>query len=298
MNSSLSIDNNYIYENLTESTNPKGIVHICHGMAEHIRRYKWLIDKLNNDGFHVISIDHRGHGNRIDNNLKGFFDDNDGWNLVAEDLIGLLDKSNKKFPGLNQYVLSHSMGSWIALAAMQKGMSADGLIISGSSKPSKTILVIQKFLVKIQIFLFGKKSVSLFLDNITLGPYNNAFKPNRTLKDWISSDNDNVDDYISDPLCGFPVTNGLWNDLAMGLLEVFDKNKYPKSNNLTPIFIISGSEDPVGENGKGVMRLYDFLSKIYSNTDVEIVNNARHEVFSETSKENSYNNLIKFIDSK
>ena len=298
MNSSLSIDNNYIYENLTESTNPKGIVHICHGMAEHIRRYKWLIDKLNNDGFHVISIDHRGHGNRIDNNLKGFFDNNDGWNLVAEDLIGLLDKSNKKFPGLNQYVLSHSMGSWIALAAMQKGMSADGLIISGSSKPSKIILIMQKFLVKIQIFLFGKKSVSLFLDNITLGPYNNAFKPNRTLKDWISSDNDNVDDYISDPLCGFPVTNGLWNDLAMGLLEVFDKNKYPKSNNLTPIFIISGSEDPVGENGKGVMRLYNFLSLLYSNTVIKIVKNARHEVFSETSKENSYNNLIKFIDSK
>ena len=298
MNPSLSIDNNYIYENLTESSEPKGIVHICHGMAEHIRRYDWLIKKLNDDGFHVISIDHRGHGNRIHNNIKGFFDDNNGWNLVTDDLLNLLAQSNKKFPDLKQYVLAHSMGSWIALAAMQKGMNINGLIISGSSKPLKIILLVQKLLVKVQILLFGKSSVSIFLDNLTLGPYNNAFKPNRTIKDWISSDNDNVDDYINDPLCGFPVTNGSWNDLASGLLEVFDAKKYQKSNNSTPIFVISGSEDPVGENGKGVSRLYNYLSKIYPNTIIEIVKNARHEVFSETTKENSYNNLIKFIDSK
>ena len=43
-----------------------------------------------------------------------------------------------------------------------------------------------------------KMNVSIFLDNITLGSYNNFFKPNRTKKDWISSDNDNVDNYIDD----------------------------------------------------------------------------------------------------
>jgi len=295
MNSSLSIDNNYIYENLTESSEPKGIMHICHGMAEHIRRYDWLIKKLNDDGFHVISIDHRGHGNRIHNNLKGYFDDNNGWNLVTDDLLNLLELSNKKFPNLKQYVLAHSMGSWIALSAMQKGMNISGLIISGSSKPLKTILLIQKLLVKIQIILFGKRSVSVFLDNITLGPYNKQFKPNRTLKDWISSDNDNVDNYVEDPLCGFPVTNGLWDDLASGLLEVFKKGKYPHSNKLTSIFIISGLDDPVGENGKGVRRLNAFLLSMYPNTSIKLVEGSRHEVFSESSKENSYNSLFKFI---
>jgi alpha-beta hydrolase superfamily lysophospholipase len=115
------------------------------------------------------------------------------------------------------------------------------------------------------------------------------------LKDWISSDNDNVDNYVEDPLCGFPVTNGLWDDLANGLLEVFKKEKYPKSNNSTSIFIISGSDDPVGENGKGVYRLNTFISSLYSNTSIKIEEGARHEVFSEYSKENSYNSLIKFI---
>ena len=297
MSVSISIDNKFIYKNLSSSINPKGVVHICHGMAEHIGRYNWLIEKLNNDGYHVISIDHRGHGNRIGDNPKGFFDDHNGWNLVVEDLSLLIKQSKQEYPNLKQFLIAHSMGSWIALSALQNNIAIDGLILSGSSKPAKFIILIQKILIKIQILFFGKKSVSLFLDNITLGSYNNFFKPNRTKKDWISSDDDNVDNYIADSLCGFPVTNGLWDDLANGILKVFNNNNYSLSDNSIPILIISGSKDPVGENGKGVIRLNNFLSNIFSNVSIKIVDKARHEVFSETTKENSYNTLIKFIES-
>ena len=296
MSVSISIDNKYIYKNLSSSINPKGIVHICHGMAEHIGRYNWLIKKLNDDGYHVISIDHRGHGNRIGDNPKGFFDEQDGWNMVVEDLSVLIEMSKQDYPDLKQFLIAHSMGSWIALSALQNNIAIDGLILSGSSKPARLMIIIQKILIKIQILLFGKKSVSIFLDNITLGSYNNFFKPNRTKKDWISSDNDNVDNYVDDDLCGFPVTNGLWHDLANGILKVFNINNYSSSENSIPIFIISGSKDPVGENGKGVMRLYKFLSNIFTSVSIKIIDEARHEVFSETTKENSYNMLIKFIE--
>ena len=296
MSVGISIDNKYIYKNLSSSINPKGIVHICHGMAEHIGRYNWLIKKLNDDGYHVISIDHRGHGNRIGNNPKGFFDEQDGWNMVVEDLSVLIEMSKQDYPDLKQFLIAHSMGSWIALSALQNNIAIDGLILSGSSKPARLMIIIQKILIKIQILLFGKKSVSIFLDNITLGSYNNFFKPNRTKKDWISSDNDNVDNYVDDNLCGFPVTNGLWHDLANGILKVFNINNYSSSENSIPIFIISGSKDPVGENGKGVMRLYKFLSNIFTSVSIKIIDEARHEVFSETTKENSYNMLIKFIE--
>ena len=48
-----SIDNSYLYVHLSNISDPKGIVHICHGKAEHIGRYEWLISKLNDDGYHV-----------------------------------------------------------------------------------------------------------------------------------------------------------------------------------------------------------------------------------------------------
>ena len=46
MNSSLSIDNKYIYKNLTNSAKPKLVVNICHIMAEHIKRYNCMIEKF------------------------------------------------------------------------------------------------------------------------------------------------------------------------------------------------------------------------------------------------------------
>ncbi len=297
MNLNTCIDNKYIYQYLSDISNPKGIVHICHGMAEHIGRYDWLINKLNRDGFHVISIDHRGHGNRIKNSLKGYFSDKDGWKLVVDDQVNLIKETKKIYPNLKQYMIAHSMGSWIGLAAVQNCMDINGLILSGSSKLPLSILKVQKFLIKTILLFSNKKSVIKFLDNITLGQYNKFFKPNRTKKDWISSDDLNVDEYISDPLCGYEVTNGLWEDLVKGLEDVFDKRKYSESNLEIPIFIISGSEDPVGENGKGVMRLYKFLNNIFDNVTYKIIQNARHEVFSEVKKEDNYKLLLNFIRS-
>ena len=60
-----NMTNNLYYKNISSSTTPQGVFIISHGMAEHIGRYKWLISKLNNDGYHVISRDHRGHGINI-----------------------------------------------------------------------------------------------------------------------------------------------------------------------------------------------------------------------------------------
>ena len=60
-----NMTNSLYFEHFTNETNPKGVFIISHGMAEHIGRYKWLISKLNVDGYHVISRDHKGHGVNI-----------------------------------------------------------------------------------------------------------------------------------------------------------------------------------------------------------------------------------------
>jgi len=106
-----------------------------------------------------------------------------------------------------------------------------------------------------------------------------------------------VDNYVEDPLCGFMVTNKLWYDLADGMKSVFNKNNYDNSIKQTPIFIISGDKDPVGENGKGVRRLFSFLLDIFPNSSMSLIRGARHEVFSEMNKELSYGEVKHFIES-
>ncbi|MDA1038045.1 MAG: alpha/beta hydrolase, partial [Proteobacteria bacterium] len=43
--------------NISYTTNDEinGIVHISHGMAEHVGRYQWLISKFNDAGYHVYA---------------------------------------------------------------------------------------------------------------------------------------------------------------------------------------------------------------------------------------------------
>jgi len=295
MDLNTSINHKNIYQFFSTSSEIRGIVHICHGMAEHIPRYKWLIDQLNGDGFHVLSIDHRGHGKRIQDGLKGFFGDKNGWNLVVNDLIELVNITHDQYPDLKQFVLGHSMGSWIALSAIQKNIKIDGLILSGSSKIPTSLLRVQKFILIILTFLYGKKSSGKYFDDTVLGSYNKYFSPNRTAKDWISSDNLNVDEYINDPMCGFVVTNGLWLDLANGMMDVFNSEKYSKVDRDLRVFLISGSKDPVGQNGRGVSSLHKFLKNIFPNSSLDIVENARHEVFSEINKKDNYLKLMRFI---
>ena len=292
----ITVNNNCVHEYLTRRERPKGIVHISHGMAEHINRYNWLITKLNSDGFHVISADHRGHGFWIKNgDIPGYFANQNGWDLVTNNLVNLILATNKKYPEVNQYLIGHSMGSWIALSAIQRSLPIKGLVLTGSSKIPNFLIRIQRLLIATEIFRQGRMGTSDLLNLITIRSFNNSFKPNRTNSDWISSDNSNVDEYIKDSLCGFKVTNSLWDDQSIGMLSIFNHRYYKNSNTDIPILLLSGSLDPVGRNGKGVRSLFTYLKSIFPDTNYELVENARHEVFSEKNKELSYGILKTFI---
>ena len=287
-----------IYENFSNQKKIKGIIHISHGMGEHIGRYKWLINKLNHDGFHVISKDHRGHGKWLDNpkNIQGLFHKKNGWSQVTNDLRELILDTNKKYPNINQYLFAHSMGSWIGLSAILKPLPLKGLIISGSTKLPKFLIYIQTLLIKIVVFFQGKEGVSSFLDSITIRSYNNKFKPNRTTSDWISTDDQNVDEYVEDKLCGFLVTNSLWLDMSEGFLEIFNIKNYKYVDKNMPILLISGDLDAVGDFGKGSPKLARMLNKVFKKVDSVIVQDEKHEVFSGTLKESSYKILQNFLN--
>lgn len=288
-----------LHIHLTQNQNVNGVIHICHGMAEHIGRYKWLTKKLNNDGYHVISIDHRGHGNNItDFDTQGYFSKKDGSKKVTKDLINLLQYSKKNYPNLKKYLIAHSMGSWIALSSLIDGIEIDRIILTGSSYIPKKLIILQQLIVQLNAYIFGDKSESNFMYKITFETYNNYFKPLKTDSDWISSDTENVKAYVNDPLCGFKSKNNLWINLGQILLRVFNKKKYKYVNKDIPIFILSGRDDPVGGFGKGVKRLHKFLAKIFNKVEIEIVDNCRHEVFSERNKENTYNMALNFLRAK
>jgi len=298
MFSHLTIDKNFIHESLSTQPIIKGVVTISHGMAEHMQRYDWLINHFNKSGYHVISADHIGHGSFIDEGgLPGYFGEGDDLVNVESNLIEVLDYANAKFPDLKKILFSHSMGSWIALGVVQEYKNIDLLVLSGSSLIPNKVILSQRKLVSILIAIFGGKAYSKLLDRITIRKNNSLFSPNRTPNDWLSRDVLSVDEYTADDKCGFLVTNSLWLQLSNQFLKVFKRSNYAESNPSLPIYIISGSEDPVGNRGKGVEDLYNFLLPVFKKTSIKLIEGARHEVFNETNKHESYLNMIGFIES-
>lgn len=298
MSENLTIDKNLIYEDLSNQPIVHGVVTISHGMAEHIERYSWLINKLNQAGYHVISIDHLGHGRHIEKgDDQGFFSDLDGFECVENNLINILSYADNKFPNLKKILIGHSMGSWISLGIIQKYFKLDAMVLTGSSLIPNSVLKSQKKLVSMLIMLFGKKSYSKLIDNITMRKYNLNFSPNRTPNDWLSRDKISVDEYTNDPKCGFLVTNSLWYQLSDQMMKVFNHLNYSKVNNELPIYLISGDRDPVGDNGNGVESLHKFLLDIFPKTYLNLVKDARHEVFNEINKDESFKDMLSFFDS-
>ena len=292
----INMTNSLYYEHLSSKSNPKGVVIISHGMAEHIGRYEWLISKLNFDGYHVISKDHRGHGRNIrQGELFGFFSNKNGWIKVRDDQETLIKYVNTKYTKLPSYLLAHSMGSWIALSLLNNKLDIDGIILSGSSKVPFLLIYLQLLIIKIEIFRKGPKNQSTLIDKMTIRKFNNFFAPNRTPNDWISSDIESVDNYTNDPLCGFIVTNSLWNDVCLCMLKIFKKNYYSSSNLNIPIMIISGKNDAANAWSKYAQKLYLFLNKIFKSVQLIILNDSRHEVFTDIQKDISYHHIKEFI---
>ena len=272
-----------------------GLIQISHGMAEHKRRYKEFINFLNMSGFHVAIHDHRGHGDRILDDQIGFFANDDGWNLVVEDVLAIHKETNKRFPNIPKILLGHSMGSWVGLSALQQMNSFDIVLLSGSSRPNSSETFLQKLLLKIETLRLGKKGYSSLLHKIIFGGFNSKFKNTKTPNDWLSRDSDRVDDYVNDHLCGFVVTNQLWADVIKGIENVFHPNNLTLINKNIPILVFSGSEDPVGGMGKGTTKLHDCLKDNKCMSELYLVEGARHETLNETNRITTYNYLLMFL---
>ena len=287
--------NSLYFEYVTAEINPKGIFIISHGMAEHMGRYQWLISQLNNDGYHVISRDHKGHGiNIINGETPGLFSDNNGWLKVRDDLKETINYAERKFQNLPCFLLGHSMGSWIALSTLNSKSSLKAIILTGSSKLPKLAIILNLIIIKVDILINGKFNKSTIMDKLTMRRFNAEFKPNRTPNDWISSDEDSVNDYTNDPHCGFIVTSSLWLDLCNGLMMIFNKRYYSELNKDIPILIMSGKNDAASANSKLSIKLYKFLNKIFSNVKHMIID-SRHEIFTDLNKHSSYDYLLEFI---
>ena len=137
------------------------------------------------------------------------------------------------------------------------------------------------------------------LNQLSFGSFNKKFAPNRTQNDWLSRDDAVVDAYSSDPYCGFVFTVAAFQDLFTGLSYIQNRRNLAKILPGLPVFLLSGSEDPVGNNGRGVQKVaHALLDAGVKNVTVKLYAGARHEALNEINRGQVYSDVLTWIENR
>lgn len=278
---------------------PKAVIQISHGMAEHVLRYQEFAKALLEEGYVVYGNDHRGHGRTAGSPENiGYFGDENGWNLVVEDMKELTNIINDENPDIPVFLFGHSMGSFLSRTYIQRyGKEINGVILSGTGGDAGLLGKVGILVAKREIKRNGKRAESKRMDNLSFGSFNKAFSPNRTDFDWLSRNNKKVDKYIDDPLCGGVFTAGFFYDMLTGLKNLNKKENIKMTPKDLPIYLISGDKDPVGKNTKGVLQVYNSYRKAgVMDVVYRFYIDARHEILNEINKEEVYKDIIIWLN--
>lgn len=277
-------------------TQPKAVVQLIHGIAEHIGRYDAFARFLASHGYVVAGDDHMGHGGSAAEGEQGFF--RGGWLTAVEDEKRVHDALQARFPGLPHYMLGHSMGSFLLRTYLYTYPDAvDRAVISGTGWEEPVKVKLGKLVCAAEEARVGEKKTSGLVTKLMFGSYNRAFAPVSSPNAWICSDDAVVAAYDADPKCGFDATVGLARDLLTGVAMNERPENLAKMNKQLPVLFISGMRDPVGNMGKGVLRCIDAFKRAgLRDVTIKLYPEGRHEMLNETNREEVWNDVLCWLD--
>jgi len=232
---------------------PRAVVHLIHGYAEHVGRYRNVVDELVPAGYAIFGNDHRGHG-RSDgrrghvDNFQQFIDDE---RQFASEVI------RAQLPHTPCFVLGHSMGSLIALNYVEQAAGdLKGLVLSGTGSLPGTD--IPKILIALTRVLSGILPAIHVKSPLPPG--------------FISRDPDVVKAYVDDPLVYNVITPRLAHEMNRYVVIGAERAFTIK----IPVLIQLGSKDTAFSGQKELFEKIGAMDKTF-----KLYEGLRHEVYNE-----------------
>ncbi len=261
-------------------SDPRAIVQLAHGMGEHAGRYRRLGEALTEAGYVVYANDHRGHG-RTAGSAEHHGDlGPTGWNGLVGDLATLSARAREEHPGIPLVVFGHSMGSFaLQQHLLDHSGELDGAVLSGTTALDVVLAAIDPN------------------EPVDLSTFNAPFEPARTAFDWLSRDPDEVDKYIADDACGFGLDAAATATMVAVTGPLADPDRLAGIRSDVPIYLFSGSADPLAGGGPLVQLVADrYQMAGVHDVTVDLYPDARHETLNETNRDEVTANLVAWLD--
>lgn len=279
--------------------NPKAVVQISHGMAEHARRYDNFANYLNANGIIVFADDHRAHGMTSNNaSKKGVqgYHKGDIYMDTVRDEVTITSHLKERY-GLPVIYLGHSYGSMVGQRYVEMCKEHTGTILSGSAMMKGALLNTGAAIIGAQYKLLGGEKVGNLANNLSFGSYNKPFKKEGIPYAWLSRDKEQVRKYIVDEQCGQVMSIAFFKWFFTGLKTSYKKDNLAQIDKNKPIAIFSGDKDPVGGNGKLVKKLYEQYKNLgVKNVSIKLYPDARHEILNEINNKEVYADMLAKIE--
>ncbi len=283
----------YIWDNVSQ---PKAVVKIAHGMAEHSARYDEFCQFLNKNGYIVVMNDHRGHGLTTQPDSLGY-EEGDMWGNNLLDQIALLDFCREKY-NLPLFMMGHSYGSFITQGVIQRNPNVKGFVLCGSNYMKDISFKLCGIIANSMCRNKGGRYPAQLLVNLSFKMYEKKFPGQNA---WLNRDAEEVKKYNEDPMCGYVCSANFYRTFMKGISKLYTKDSCTQIDVDKPIFIIAGGNDPVGNYGKGVVKLSKFYTEKAHCKDVvtKLYPEARHEILNEPlCKQQVYQDVVDWFDSK
>lgn len=276
----------------------KAVLQICHGMTEYIGRYEEFALFLNERGIYVTGHDHLGHGQSVQSEeYYGYFHETKGNQYVIGDIHKLRGITQRKYPEVPYFMLGHSMGSFLLRQYLTMyGTGLKGAVIMGTGDHSMFTLNMGQLLCRLTALFKGWKYRSAFINSLSFGGYNKRFKHSTDGSTWLSANAENCKKYAEDPLCTFMFTVNGYYQMFRGLKVLARKGSVERIPKELPVLFVAGSDDPVGNFGKSVRKVYGkYQAAGIRDVKIKLYKGDRHEILNETDREKVYGDLYRWI---
>lgn len=246
-----------VYDVWTPDIDPTGVVLICHGYAEHARRYDHVAQRFGEAGLLTYALDLRGHGRS--GGRRVYLKNIGEYTADFHHLVGLATAAH---PELKRVVLGHSMGGGVVFTyGVEHPDDYAAMVLSGPA-------------------VYAQDAVSSVMIGVAkvLGSLLPGLPVENLPADAVSRDPDVVAAYEADPL----VHHGkLPAGVAKALIGVGQTMPQRAAALTAPLLVVHGGQDkliPVA----GSQRLVDCVGS--ADVNLKVYPELYHEVFNEPER--------------
>lgn len=276
---------------------PLAILQLSHGMVEYIERYDAFAQFLSAKGFLVVGHDHIGHGASIKNAADwGHFSDHNGFETVIEDLHVVRKHMQIEYPNLPYFLLGHSMGSFAVRNYITRhAQGLCGALILGTGNQDVLTLHAAHAMATLLSKTLGPRHRSKLLTYLALGSLNKPFRSEGE-NAFLTRDQQIVAAYNAEPRCSFQFTAASYQSMFSGMLALHNRDVLSHMPRELPLFLASGSADPLGGMGKGIEKLLAAYKSLgMKDVTLKLYPDARHELLNELDRESIYADIFSWL---